>query len=236
MSRLSSYLTAVLLAFGMALPAVADTTMTIDSRHELRIGFADAFAPAASLRSVINGRRPSRQPEGLVGMPVGEADAYLKQYSWYTSNHECTTGHFFLGYQYRLTPLVSLGVDLDMSKMGATSTVYNGYGTQKGTLKNHVYIWSVLPTVRLTYLEHPHVRLYSSLGMGYTCYAGEWNRKDIMQNGVGLNVTLLGVQAGGEHVFGAVGLGAYNAWYFSSKGTEWMPFSRILSASIGCRF
>lgn len=90
--------------------------------------------------------------------------------------------------------------------------------------------------VRFCYLEHPNVRLYSSLGLGYTSYVGTWNNNKILRHGVGLNVTLLGVQVGGKHVFGGVDLGAFNAWYATPSAMQWMPFSRMLSASIGCRF
>ncbi len=238
MSRLALYLGSLALAVCAAVPATAETTTAVESPHELRIGFADAFMSSATLRSAVRGGYyyEVSQIPGIGGMPVGEAHEYLMAQRKYRYGEKYSTGHFFLGYQYRLTALVGVGVDVDMAKMGAKSKIYNGYDTYVGQFENHIYIWSVLPTVRLTYFEHPHVRLYSSAGIGYSCYAGEWNNTRVLQHGAGLNVTLLGVQAGGKHVFGAVGLGAYNAWYVSREGVDWLPFSRILNASVGCRF
>lgn len=238
MSRLALYLGSLAVAVCMAMPAMADTTTAVESPHELRIGFADAFISSAAMRSAVRSYYSfgSGDLPYIDGLPVAEADKYLRETRHYQYRDWYSTGHFFLGYQYRLTSLVSLGIDVDMVKMGAKSKAYNGYGTQVETLSNHLYIWSALPTVRLTYFERPHVRLYSSAGIGYSCYAGEWNNTRVLQHGTGLNVTLLGIQAGGKHVFGAVGLGAYNAWYVSREGVDWFPFSRILNASIGCRF
>lgn len=238
MNRLALYFGGLAVAVCMAVPATAETATAVESPHELRIGFADAFVSSAAMRSAVRSYYSfgSGDLPYIDGLPVAEADKYLRGTRHYQYRDWYSTGHFFLGYQYRLTALVSVGIDVDMAKMGAKSTAYNGYGTQVGTLDNYLYIWSVLPTVRLTYFERPHVRLYSSAGIGYSCYVGEWNNAGVMQNGAGMNVTLFGVQAGGEHVFGAVGLGAYNAWYVSREGVDWLPFSRLFSASIGWRF
>lgn len=238
MNRLALYLGGLAVAACMAVPAMAETATAVESPHELRIGFADAFVSSAALRSAVRSYYSfgSGDLPYTDGLPVAEADKYLRGTRHYQYRDWYSTGHFFLGYQYRLTALVSIGVDVDMAKMGSKSMAYNGYGTQVGTLDNHLYIWSVIPTVRLTYFERPHVRLYSSAGIGYSCYVGEWNNAGVMQNGAGMNVTLFGVQAGGEHVFGAVALGAYNAWYVSREGVDWLPFSRLFSASIGWRF
>lgn len=238
MNRLALYLGGLAVAVRMAVPATAETATAVESPHELRIGFADAFVSSAAMRSAVRSYYSfgSGDLPYTDGLPVAEADKYLRGTRHYQYRDWYSTGHFFLGYQYRLTALVSVGVDVDMAKMGSKSMAYNGYGSQVGTLDNHLYIWSVIPTVRLTYFERPHVRLYSSAGIGYSCYVGEWNNAGVMQNGAGMNVTLFGVQAGGEHVFGAVALGAYNAWYVSREGVDWLPFSRLFSASIGWRF
>lgn len=242
MRRLSVYLIALILWLCSAIPVmaspVATSSATAESPHELRLGFSDSFIPADRMQRSINAdywHTPS--PSSAVeGMPVDEADVFLRQYERSLYSHIYNTGHFFVEYQYRLTRVISVGIDANMAAIGATCKVTDGYNAVKANYRNHIYVWSALPTVRFCYLEHPHVRLYSSLGLGYTSYVGTWDNSRILRHGVGLNVTLLGVQVGGKHVFGAVDLGAFNAWYATPSAMQWMPFSRMLSASIGCRF
>ena len=170
MRRLSVYLIALILWLCSAIPVmaspVATSSATAESPHELRLGFSDSFIPADRMQRSINAdywHTPS--PSSVVeGMPVDEADAFLRQYERSLYSHIYNTGHFFVEYQYRLTRVISVGIDANMAAIGATCRVSDGYNTTKAQYSNHIYVWSALPTVRFCYLEHPHIRLYLPSG------------------------------------------------------------------------
>lgn len=228
----------ILLAAVCSVGVYAQTSNAASSSpHELRIGVADAMIPVSRFRNAGPRRLDlSFMPEWIKGMPASDADAYLRGYRAYVHSDASTTGHLFVGYMYHLTPLIGVGLDADLLTLLGRSAVYDGYAHYVESIQNNVYVVSLLPMVRFTYFEREHVRLYSAVGVGYTCYAGTWAEARFTQQGVGVNTTFLGVSVGGQHVFGSVELGAYNSVYFASDKVEWMPFSRIFSMSIGCRF
>ena len=95
---------------------------------------------------------------------------------------------------------------------------------------------SVMPVLRFTYYEKHLVRLYSALGYGVNINTGtelDYKGRKTACSGV-LNLTLLGVSVGNEHVFGGVEVGGMFA--MANKQEIYMVDSRIFTASIGVRF
>lgn len=215
--------------------AVSLSAETTTTRHEIRIGYADALVPYIRFSSASYYER-TFDLSTIEGMSVMQADRYLR--SNYSRNHtyKRTTGHVFLEYQYHISPLLSAGITADLLMMRDNVTQYNGYGSATDYWKNNLYIWSLIPTVRFTYHQVKHTQLYSALGIGYTACTGQWNKTLLYYNGATLNATLLGVNVGGEHLFCAFELGCQNSILASPTQTWWLPFSRILSLSVGYRF
>ena len=250
----------------VALSSSAKETTDTLSRHELRIGYGDAIMQ--SIYPKYDNEAPTMySAETLYGLTAKEADALLRRPLW-SIRDRYITGHIFVDYMYHINRLVSVGVDADFMAMGETVKAYDGYGTYQYTRQNHLYISSITPMVRFTYYEKKAVRLYSAIGIGYSCMVGKWynlydrhdygkdyflkvvgdDNYDILHHGFGINATLLGVQVGGKHLFGAFDLGGYNAFYvvddkdFTSSVVShdivaWrLAFSRIMSISIGYKF
>ncbi len=221
--------------------AFADEAGSSFCRHELRIGYGDALIQ--SVKQPLDCASPDASSGlSLEGVPVAKADAILRSQR-YSVGTDYYTGHFFVDYLYRITPVVSVGLGADFMKRGSSVKMYDGYGTYKRTYDNDLYIVSVTPTVRFSYLERRHVHLYSAVGIGYSCVVGDWYLKDIQLHGGGVNITLVGIQVGGKHVFGAFDLGSYNALYYVDRdyytysgSVALLPFSRIMNISVGCKF
>ena len=74
---------------------------------------------------------------------------------------------------------------------------------------------TLMPELRFSYLNHPHVTLYSAVAAGATLfvghenlsletYDGQWWRLSTFPT---FQLTAFGIRAGGEHLFGSFELG-----------------------------
>lgn len=144
------------------------------------------------------------------------------------------TGHLFAEYQRSLKAWLSVGMQLDYEQVwwNQRPDIYSDYTADKHSFYNI----ALLPTLRFTYFFRPYVNLYSAVNIGLTINGGtETDMKGrYTACAPALGVTLLGVQVGRKHVFGAVEIGGLSA--LMGKNYIYMFDSRIFTASIGCRF
>lgn len=169
---------------------------------------------------------------------VGWGDFMFESAMWHNSSKTTDyryTGHLFAEYQYFFNHWCSFGVQIDYDQVWWTEVACSlplPAKPAEGRACNFYNI-SLLPTVRFTYYHHPYVNLYSALGVGMTINAGTerdmYGRRTALAPAV--NVTLLGVRAGGKHLFGAFEIGALNA--VRDKNLMYMIGSRLLSVSVG---
>ena len=140
----------------------------------------------------------------------------------------CYTGHFFVDYQYRLNPVVSLGIQTDLEGIFWKETPVDMYRQPTGkSTSSRNYDLSILPTIRLTCLNSRHVRLYGGFGLGaFFAFdnSGNWERASV------INITPLGVQAGSGHWSGTLELGSLTA--LKDANNVYMLGSRLVSVSV----
>ena len=140
MNKYPIYMLLVLLWISMPLSAESTASEFIHGRHAIRLGWGDAAIPASQydfegLYGVIFdyvGSPYGNIDEALQhiqGMPAPRADEFLRNYRVVETGRMHTSGHFFLGYRYQFTPVVSFGADIDFLSMHRENKVYNGYKT-----------------------------------------------------------------------------------------------------------
>ena len=137
-----------------------------------------------------------------------------------------STPVFAAAYHFRATKWLWIGLhtqyvhyeDLEIGDL--TQTV-------PGLCDRRYHAISILPEIRLSWFNRPHVTLYSELAFGVTKFIGKVTNYDLAyaDNSVAylelggynsrprtvfpsLHVTLFGIRAGGEHWFGSFELGA----------------------------
>ena len=162
-------------------------------------------------------------------LPGMNGDTYLKNYRY--------TQHWFAEYLYRVNFWFGVGGMVDYGGVYWDKVQRDAAGNE---LEKLYTAWfaniSVMPVVRFTYYEKNLVRLYSALGYGLNINTGtelDYKGRKTACSGV-LNLTLLGVSVGNEHVFGGVELGGMFA--MANKQEIYMCDSRIFTTSIGVRF
>ncbi len=133
-----------------------------------------------------------------------------------------STPVFSLSSHYRVAKWFWLGLSFST----AYYRTYNG-SDLVGSCNREYYSIAFMPEVRFSYLNRPHVTLYSALSVGLAeffgtddCYNVTYpeNRHPWFSDGINgdyaptqfstLHVTLFGVKAGWKHVFGSLELGA----------------------------
>lgn len=233
----------ILLLLLTSMPLAAEQTNKdfIHGRHSLRIGWGDAFLSTSNYRfEPLYGMTfapvyPSDiQPalDYVVGMPAAQADAFLRDYRWVELGEMQTTGHFFLGYNYQLTPLISIGVQVDYLYMSLPMQWYNGYHTPlEGHAKDELHHLTLMPNIRFVFYRQRVLSLYSALGVGYSFYGFSEDHLP----GVSLNLTALGINVGGEHWFAEAELGSFQSWNISAVSNG-LYGSRLFSLAVGYRF
>ena len=172
MNRLRSYIFIALIL--LELPLAAQSTDYTHGRHAIRLGWGDAFLSEMNERLTSANLVPSENENYLdlvQGMPAPKAHEYLMNYRMaLDDSHKISSvGHFFLGYRFQVTPLVGIGVEVDIFASTDRFHMVNGYRTTvDNRAKNQLIHFTLTPTVRFSYYRQRMVELYSSLGVGYT--------------------------------------------------------------------
>ena len=137
-----------------------------------------------------------------------------------------STPVFSLSSHYRLTKWFWLGLSFSVADYRDPEKIQNG-SDFIASCNREYYTIAIMPEVRFSYLNRPHLTLYSALSVGYAQFFGTEecfdvtypeNRHPWFSDGIDrdfaptqfsmLHVTLLGVKAGWRHVFGSLELGA----------------------------
>ena len=193
------------------------------------------------LLSVLNGHALTREQQLATRneLRIGWGDMLYETAMYHNSNstnHYRYTGHVFAEYQYYLRAWLSVGVQADYEQVW-WDVPHSGIQPLPTPSQDHCfYNASLLPTLRFTYCHKPHINLYSSLSLGLTVNGGTetdmYGRKVACAAGWGF--TLLGIKAGGEHLFGTIEIGGMNA--IAGRNFIYMLGSRMFTASVGCHF
>ena len=132
---------------------------------------------------------------------------------------------FSVGYRYRAAKWFWIGLSLSYAHYTDRQTHLYGVN-HTGVCNRNFHTLALMPEVRFSYLNRPHVTLYSALSVGLAEFFGEEDNYDVVYpehrhpwlsdvdrdymptQFSTLHVTLLGVKAGWRHWFGSVELGA----------------------------
>ena len=127
-----------------------------------------------------------------------------------------------VGYAWRATPVFSFNYHYRLTKwLWAGAMVNYAYYRDHTDYTYQVYNmrWmhciTLMPELRFSYLNRPHVTLYSAVAAGATLFVGHENPTWEIYDGQwwkhstfpSFQLTAFGVRAGGEHLFGSFGLG-----------------------------
>ncbi len=145
--------------------------------------------------------------------------------SW-RSKGFAATPVFSVGYHYRVAKWFWLGLSASYAHYTDSQTHLYESGVT-GRCQRYFHTMAIMPEVRFSYLNRPHVTLYSALSVGFAQFFGEEECSDVsypenrhpwFSDGINgdytptqfstFHVTLLGVKAGWRHVFGSLELGA----------------------------
>ena len=137
-----------------------------------------------------------------------------------------STPVFSIGYHYRVAKWFWLGLSLSAAYYRDPEKIQNG-SDFIASCNREFYSVALMPEVRFSYLNRPHVTIYSALSVGFAqffgtedCYnvtypehrhpwlSGEINGDYSPTQFSTLHVTLFGVKAGWKHLFGSLELGA----------------------------
>lgn len=128
------------------------------------------------------------------------------------------TGHFFAEYQYRFNRVVSTGIQTDIEGI---------FWKQTPGVPSRNYNLSILPTLRLTFLNTRYVQLYGGLAVGLLIAFDNTGRAEAAPV---VNLTPLGVQVGKGPWSGSLELGGMTA--LRNADTIYMLGSRLISLSV----
>lgn len=223
-------------------------------RHSFRIGWGTAFS--SRMTDDLRARNVVPQYnrdyiQVIQGMTAQEAHEYLTYYRMMKSGTRETTssGAIFAAYAYRITPLISVGVEVEGIFLSDRFHMMDGYGVSlKEPVINKLYHLTLMPTVRFTYYNQRVLELYSALGLGYNCgfYTSTIESTLVLFecppdnppiHGLSANATLFGVNVGNEHWYAEAEIGLKGTWLFANPDFANSPFSsRLLSVAVGYRF
>ena len=201
------------------------------SPHEIRIGIGDPVISNATRSDWYWPGEAGELWRQVYGKPVEVAEGLMSDYRYSLRRGKThILGHFFLEYQYRLTPYVGIGLNTDVYNVWNDYNVYNGYRDKVGENTYGYLYMEFVPRARFTFLHRQFVNLYASAGVGfamYTSYDGKY-----FECAPKFEATLFGVSIGENHLFGA--------FEFMNLGisTRAIPFfpTQVFTASIGYRF
>lgn len=136
-------------------------------------------------------------------------------------------GNVGLQYHYQVAKWCRVGASFNWD--GSYSYYYNDKEHNHRIGKRTDNFITMMASCQFTYLHRKYVRLYSGVELGTTCWLSEAKYDDPIKNNkdkaywmLGANVTLIGVNAGGPHVYGIAELNVGAA--------------SIIDAGIGFRF
>ncbi len=143
-------------------------------------------------------------------------------------DHFCYTGHFFLEYQYRLNRVVGLGIQTDIEGIFWKETPVDTYHKPTGaSVPSRNYDLSILPTLRLTFLNSRYVQLYGGFAAGLMVAFDNSRHTELAPV---VNITPLGVQVGKDAWSGTLELGGLTSLMGANK--VYMLGSRLVSVSV----
>ena len=138
------------------------------------------------------------------------------------------TGHFFAEYQYRLNRVVSLGIQTDIEGIFWKETQVDIYRKPVGpSVPSRNYDLSILPTLRLTFLNSPYIQLYAGFAAGAMMAFDNAKNREIAPV---VNIVPFGIQAGKGHWSGSLELGGMTSLMGANK--VYMLGSRLVSVSV----
>lgn len=195
--------------------AGAQPATDFGKRHQVRIGWGDAFFENYAFAKTTPHIYPT--PEALP-----------ENFSIHERYKTACTGHLFAEYGYRFTKLVRVGAQVDAEGIfwqeGDFDRHHQLIGTGKWVRNFNIV---VMPTVRLEYLHKHIVTLYSGAGAGVLFALDNAGGFELAP---ALNLNLVGVQLGCGHWSGSVDLGLMSA--LSGGNKIYMLCSRLLSFSL----
>ena len=136
----------------------------------------------------------------------------------YESVHHLMTPIISACYSYRVAPWFWIGVSMNYSNYSKDIHIRYGHDifdlSIEGTRTYHLL--GIMPVIRFSYFNRPHVTLYSGLSVGVDLhisgkYEGNETYKDYYPDPLfysAFQATLFGVKAGGKHWFGSFELDA----------------------------
>ena len=116
----------------------------------------------------------------------------------------------------RCVPSFSFNYNFRVQKwfwVGALTTITGVHGTYRDRLTDaktgraSEVLWTIMPDVRFSYFNRPHVTLYSGIALGVMLDHVKSREYQGTQAFLGYQLTAFGVKAGGKHWFGNVELG-----------------------------
>lgn len=134
----------------------------------------------------------------------------------YGSTHDVMYPIISASYHYRVTPWFWIGISTNYSYYSKDIYVSNGIFDLRLEGNKTYHLLGIMPEIRFSYLNRPHVTLYSALSAGVDLhipgkYEGDETYKDYYPDPLfysAFQATLFGVKAGGKHWFGSFELGA----------------------------
>lgn len=125
-----------------------------------------------------------------------------------------TTPVFSLNYHYRLTKWLWVGAMVNYAYY--KDHLDYPFGTNAVYTQRMINCFTLMPELRFSYLNRPHVTLYSAVAAGASLFFGKqvyakqyggFSREKISKVYPSCQLTAFGVRAGGEHLFGTFELG-----------------------------
>lgn len=230
------------------LPVFAGTVraenLSLAQRHEIRLGIGDAWLDSYFYRDGLGYPSVEDMRASVYDRPAEEAHVILLSHTMVERGKLHTTGNIFLEYQYRITSRVGVGAELNLLPMWRKYNLMNGYHDLRVSFTAAHLCVSLMPRVRFTWMEQPHVGLYSGIGVGATVQCGlapshqagyiPYDKPLPTRWGAAVDLTLLGVSFGGEHVVGMVEL---SPMFHLGPHLDWFSAgSRMVKIALGYRF
>ncbi len=198
-----------LLAF--LVPALAKAQEPSFPRHEIRVG--TGFLPTDTDNVCdMSGSYASDYYYRIFGGEYiqGSDPGRIIDESRYFLGGLRSTWAFSVGYFYSVYKWLHVGATVSYHNVSREKfeTV-----TRRSVSKMHRNYLSVIPTVRFSYLNRPHVRLYTAIGVGYcAAMVRDFDRRRSSESFTAYDITFFGISAGGR-LFGSAEVGMYTAGY-----------------------
>ena len=204
-----------LLAAALALAALEATAQ---GRHELRLMLGDM-----ACETVLYHNEPHR-------IYTGTARSFTED------NGYGYTPHYGFSYTFKISSHFAAGVLLDCQNTWWTRTVYDGSDTPLSSSSEHFYNFSLLPTLRFTYVEKNNWNLYSALmaGLAVNCGSETDYKGRSTVAGLGVGFTFLGAGYRWGNWGAAAELGMLSA--LQDTHTLFMVGTRLLSIGVSYNF